>query len=411
MKFGYTGYDKGGKAVQGAIEASTIEEAGERLRRQGVFVVSIEEGDGGKAAAASEETKKRRTRKARISAKVIAQFARELAVLVSTGTPIADAIESLEKQATGDDWRAVVASVRRRLEEGESFSEALEARSDVFDSVFCSLVAAGESSGQLDTMLNRLAILTRRHAQVRSSVLAAMMYPILLTGVCFAVLGLMLGVVLPRFSGLFETLDTPLPATTELLVMISGLMIGYWWAALPAAAVTVWATIWWIKTPAGKRVFEALLLRLPKVGGIVRSFGTARVARLMGTLLEAKVPMIEAIGLTRRSLNHTGFIRMLDRAERAVTRGDPVSTAFVESDLFVSSSAQAVRNGEQTGRLADVLVHIADYLDEENESTVKALSSLLEPVIMLVLGGLVAFVAVSMFLPLFDLTASAGAPA
>tara|TARA_R110000782_G_scaffold20675_19_gene55926 strand:- start:25504 stop:26736 length:1233 start_codon:yes stop_codon:yes gene_type:complete len=410
MNFAYTGYDKSGKAVQGRCDAPGLDEANERLRRQGVFVVSIEEGAGSKAQNVNAAEKKR-TRRVRISPKVIAQFSRELAVLVSTGTPIADAIESLEKQATSDDWREVVGSVRRRLEEGESFSDALEARSDVFDSVFCSLVAAGESSGQLDTMLNRLAILTRRHAQVRSSVIAAMMYPILLTCVCFAVLGLMLGVVLPRFSGLFETLDTPLPPSTELLVFLSGMLLGYWWVALPAVGVGVWSLLWWTKTPAGKRVFEGALLRLPKVGGIVRSFGTARVARLMGTLLEAKVPMIEAIGLTRRSLNHTGFILMLDRAERAVTRGDPVSMAFIESDLFVSSSAQAVRNGEQTGRLADVLVHIADYLDEENESTVKALSSLLEPVIMLVLGGLVAFVAVSMFLPLFDLTASAGAPA
>lgn len=410
MNFVYNGYDKDGKAVRGNCDAPGPEEANERLRRQGVFVVSIEEGNASKAQSPDGPARKKPAR-VRVSAKVIAQFSREIAVLVSTGTPIADAIESLEKQAATDDWRGVVGSVRRRLEDGESFSEALEGRPDVFDSVFCSLVAAGESSGQLDTMLNRLAILTRRQAQVRSSVLAAMMYPILLTGVCFAVLGLMLGVVLPRFSGLFETLETPLPASTEFLVLLSGLLIGYWWVLLPGLGVAAWGLVWWVRTPPGQRCLERVMLRLPKVGGIVRSFGTARVARLMGTLLEAKVPMIETIELTRRSLKHHGFIRMLDRAERAVTRGDPVSMAFIESDLFVSTSAHAVRNGEQTGRLADVLVHIADYLDEENESTIKALSSLLEPLIMLLLGGLVAFVAVSMFLPLFDLTASAGAPA
>jgi type II secretory pathway component PulF len=150
------------------------------------------------------------------------------------------------------------------------------------------------------------------------------------------------------------------------------------------------------------------LLGLPRVGGIVRSFGTARTARLLGTLLEARVPMIEAIGLTRRATTNYRFIELMNRAERMVTKGEPVSAALIESDLFVASAAQAVRNGEQTGRLAEVLVHIADYLDEENEGTIKALSTLLEPVIMIVLGGLVAFVAVSMFLPLFDLTASAG---
>jgi type II secretory pathway component PulF len=408
VKFEYSGYDQSGKPATGQCEAGGLDEATDKLRRQGVFVVSIHEAVGGASKASNGPKKPRKGRKP--SAKVIAQFARELAVLVSTGTPIADAIESLEKQAGTEQWREVVGSVRRRLEEGEALSDALESRSDVFDAVFCSLVAAGESSGQLDRMLNRLASLTRRQAHVRSSVMAAMMYPILLTGVCVIVLGLMLGVVLPRFSGLFETLDTPLPASTEFLVAVSQLMLGYWWIGLPAALGAGWAGVWWLRTPAGRRAFERAMLRAPKVGQIVRAFGTARVARILGTLLDAKVPMIEAIGLTRRSVGHHAFVDMLNRAERAVTRGDPVSSAFIDSDLFVASSAQAVRNGEQTGRLSEVLVHIADYLDEENESTVKALSSLLEPLIMIVLGGLVAFVAVSMFLPLFDLTASAGGP-
>ncbi len=410
MNFAYTGYDQAGKSVTGACDAANADEATERLRRQGVFVVSLTEGGKASGGAAADKPGRRRGGK-KASAKVIAQFSRELSVLVSTGTPIADAIESLEKQAETEQWREVVGTVRKRLEEGEAFSESLAARPDVFDSVFCSLVAAGESSGQLDKMLSRLASLTRRQAQVRSSVIAAMMYPILLTCICLAVLCLMLGVVLPRFSGLFETLDTPLPASTQFLVMVSGLMLGYWWAGVPVLFAAGWGARAWVRTPPGQRAVESAMLRTPKVGAIVRSFGTARIARILGTLLDAKVPMIEAIDLTRRSVKHHGFAGLLDRAERVVTKGDPVSTAFIESDLFVPSAAQAIRNGEQTGRMSEVLVHIADYLDEENESTVKALSSLLEPVIMLVLGGLVAFVAVSMFLPLFDLTASAGGPA
>ncbi len=406
MKYAYTGFDQSGKKSSGSLEASGVDDATDRLRRQGVFVVSIEESAKAGNAARVEKRAGRSGRKP--SAKVIAQFARELSVLVSTGTPIADAIESLEKQASTDAWKSVVSSVRKRLEEGDALSEALESHSEVFDSVFCSLVAAGESSGQLDKMLHRLAILTRGQAQVRSSVIAAMMYPILLTFVCIAVLLLMLGVVLPRFSGLFETLDTPLPASTKFLVALSGMMLGYWWIALPATIAGGAGVVWWFRTTPGRRFWERSLLGLPKIGPIMRSFGTARVARIMGTLLEAKVPMMETISLTRRSVSNHAFVAMLDRAERGVTKGDPISTAFIESDLFVPASAQAVRNGEQSGRLAEVMVHIADYLEDENESTIKALSSLLEPLIMLVLGGLVAFVAVSMFLPLFDLTASAG---
>ncbi len=404
MKFAYNGYDSGGLSVGGVVDAVSPDEATEKLRRQSIFVVSLTESDESSVRKANARARGR----VRNPTKQVAAFAREMSVLVATGTPIVDAIVSLEKQASSDEWAAVVSAVRRKLEEGESLSVALGTRPDAFDTVFCSLVAAGESSGQVDRMLQRLAILTRKHAQIRSSVIGAMAYPVLLTVICLIVLGLMLGVVLPRFSGLFETLDTPLPASTKFLMAISSAVIGYWWIALPAVAASVVGLVWWVRTDGGRRQVQGLLLGLPRVGGIVRSFGTARTARLLGTLLEARVPMIEAIGLTRRATTNYRFIELMNRAERMVTKGEPVSAALIESDLFVASAAQAVRNGEQTGRLAEVLVHIADYLDEENEGTIKALSTLLEPVIMIVLGGLVAFVAVSMFLPLFDLTASAG---
>lgn len=404
MKFAYTGYDSAGLSVGGLVDAASIDEATEKLRKQSVFVVSLTESDESSVWNANARARG----KVRNPTKQVAAFAREMSVLVATGTPIVDAILSLEKQASTDEWAAVVSAVRRKLEEGESLSVALGTRPDAFDSVFCSLVAAGECSGQLDRMLHRLAILTRKHAQIRSSVLGAMAYPVLLTAICLIVLGLMLGVVLPRFSGLFETLDTPLPASTKFLMAISSAVIGYWWIALPVVVASVVGLVWWIRTEGGRRRVQGLMLVLPRVGGIVRSFATARTARLLGTLLEARVPMIEAIELTRRATTNYRFIELMNRAERMVTKGEPVSAALIESDLFVASAAQAVRNGEQTGRLAEVLVHIADYLDEENEGTIKALSTLLEPVIMIVLGGLVAFVAVSMFLPLFDLTASAG---
>jgi len=404
MNFDYTAFDGAGESVTGVIEAASPDEGVEKLSRKGLFVVDIEEANG----AGKPKKAAKKARGSNQSPKQIALFARELSVLITTGTPIAEAVASLENQSTNEDWKSVVASVRRALEEGESLSAALERRSDVFDVVFVSLVAAGESSGQLDVMLKRLAILTRRAAQIRSNVIGAMAYPVLLTVICLIVLGLMLGVVLPRFSGLFETLDTPLPATTKALVVLSNIMLGYWYIIAPAFGVAVTAAVFWAKSEGGKRAVTDILLSLPKVGQIVRSFGTAQTSRLLGTLLSAKVPMIEAIGLTRRATKNHRFSELLDQAEESVVKGEPVSAVLVENSVFLPSAAHAIRNGEQTGRLSEVLSHIADYLDEENQSTVKALSSLLEPLIMLVLGGLVAFVAVSMFLPLFDLTASAG---
>lgn len=405
MNYSYQAYDKAGSLREGAIEASSTDEATEILRKKGLFVASIDSGSGG----AKAKKKKYASGKTKVSSKIIAGFARELAVLVSTGTPLIDAISSIERQTGNESWAQVLGRVRTRLEEGDSLSGSLEGDRQVFDAVFRSLVAAGESSGHLDTMLQRVAVLTRKQAQIKANVLGAMMYPILLMGVGVFVVSLLIGVVLPRFAGMFETLDTELPPSTAVLMAISDFVRAYWFGVIPGIVAAVWGFSWWIMSPGGKRVIGNIVLRLPKIGDILRSFMTARITRLLGVLLEAKVPMLDAIALTRESLGHEKYQNMMTLAEEAVTRGEPISSAFSDGSLMVSSACEAIRNGEQTGRLAEVMVHISDYLDEDNDTVIKSLSSLIEPVIMIVLGILVGFVAISMFLPLFDLTATAGA--
>ncbi len=405
MNYSYHAYDKSGSLSEGVIEASTADDATELLRKKGLFVASISSASTG---AKKNKPKVSKGRK-KISSKIIAGFARELAVLVSTGTTLIDAISSIERQASNESWRQVLNRVRTRIEEGDSLSGALEGDRQVFDAVFRSLVAAGESSGHLDTMLLRVAVLTRKQAQIKANVLGAMMYPILLMGVGIFVVSLLIGVVLPRFAGMFETLDTELPPSTAVLMAVSDFVRAYWFGVIPGIIGSVWGFSWWIMSPSGQRVLGNIVLRLPMVGDILRSFMTARITRLLGVLLEAKVPMLDAINLTRESLGHEKYQNMMAAAEDAVTRGEPISTAFSDGNLMVSSACEAIRNGEQTGRLADVMVHVADYLDEDNDTVIKSLSSLIEPVIMIVLGILVGFVAISMFLPLFDLTATAGA--
>ena len=404
MNYSYQAYDKSGSLCDGVVEAASSDEANEILRKKGYFVSSITEGGSGKTR--SKQRKKGRGKK--ITPKLVAEFARELSVLISTGTPLIDAISSIERQSSNESWAQILKGIRMRLEEGDSLTAALESESGVFDAVFRSLVAAGESSGHLDTMLQRVAVLTRKQAHIRSNVLGALMYPILLIGVAVIVIGLLIGIVLPRFAGMFETLDTPLPASTAFLMGISEFVRSYWWGVIPAAIAAIWGAAYWARSESGGVVIGTLALRTPKFGDITRSFMTARITRLMGVLLEAKVPMLDAIELTRESLGHKKYVQLLDRAEHAVTRGEPISTPLSKDGLLTSSACEAIRNGEQTGRLSEVLVQISDYLDEDNETIIKSISTLIEPVIMIGLGILVGFVAISMFLPLFDLTAATG---
>ncbi|MEM9559422.1 MAG: type II secretion system F family protein [Planctomycetota bacterium] len=407
MMFEVRAFNAAGQEVRERVEAVSAAEAQEVLRRRGMFVAGAAVCDAteGATRAAGRSSGKL---PGGLIVKQLAVFSRELSLLVATGTPVVDGLAALERQASDDRWRTVVRGVRERVEGGEPLSDAMAAFPHVFTGVARSLVAAGESAGALDVMLDRLASLTRRQARTRGAITGALVYPALLISVSVLVLMMLIMFVLPRFSGLFETLDTGLPPTTQALVWVSDTLRAWWFIAIPLMLGAVGGAIYWARTPAGVRTIGDVALRLPRFNAILRSFQTARITRLLGTLLEGRVPMLEALQLTRGSVSHHRYVALLGDAEQAVSKGEPVSVALAGNGLLVPSAVEAMRNGEQTGRLSTVLCSVADYLDEENEAVLKSLSSLIEPLIMLGLGALVAFVAVSMFLPLFDLTASAG---
>jgi type IV pilus assembly protein PilC len=235
--------------------------------------------------------------------------------------------------------------------------------------------------------------------------MGALIYPTLLIGVAFSVLLLMLLFVLPRFAEMFKSLGVPLPATTQFMMNLSGALQSYWWAGITLIVGGSVAFRYWSKTPQGRAVLHKLVLVMPIAGRLVRSFSIARILRVIGTLGQGSVPLLDALGLARQTATNLEFIRLMANAEAAVTRGSAISTAFSESPLVDSSLCEAIRSGEQSGQLANLLLNLADFLDEENEIIVRSLTSILEPVILIALGLVVGFVAMSMFLPMFDLTA------
>jgi type II secretory pathway component PulF len=337
----------------------------------------------------------------------MAMFTRQLSVLVASGTPLVQALAALERQTKDALWREVVTAVRIRVEEGSTLSEAMADHPQAFDAVARSLISAGESGGSFDVMLDRLAVLSRKQLHVRSAILGAMIYPALLILVAVNVLGLMLLFVLPRFAGLFETLDVELPPMTLALMACSDFLRSYWWTLPLVIGGAVVGSRSWLRTEGGRRTVDGALLTLPAIGQIVRSFAVARIARVLGVLLAGKVPLLEALALARQTVSNCRYVELVARAEDAVTRGSSVSTVFAATDLVSPALCEAIRAGEQSGQMGPLLLNIADFLDEENEVVVKSLTSILEPVILIVLGVVVGLVALSMFLPLFDLTAAA----
>jgi type II secretory pathway component PulF len=332
-------------------------------------------------------------------------LSRQLHSLVSCGTPLVEALGASQRQARPGPWQNVLADVRARVEQGTPFSVAMENHPEYFDAVCRSLVGAGESSGNLPAMLERIAVITRKDLSIRNNILGAMVYPCVLLVVALSVLSLLLVFVIPRFEELFKSLDAPLPPTTQVLLVASKGLRAYWWAVIPAAIVPV-AGLWlWLKTADGRKLVDTVLLRLPQVGDIVRSFSTARIARVLGMLLESHVSVLDALSLTREAVTNHHYRLLMTRAQEAVTAGRSIYTAFAETDLVGPAVSEAIRSGEQSGQVGPMLTHIADFLDEDNEIVVRSLTSIIEPVILVCMGILVGTVAVSMFMPLFDLTA------
>lgn len=406
MKFTYKAFDRAGRGVNDIVEAPSASDASEILRKRGLFVSEIREARAGAAAPTAEKRPPILGSNKRL--KCVANFARQMTVLVSTGTTVVEAMQSLEQQATDEDWKKVLSAIRRRVEEGEPLSSAMEEHPQYFDAVCRSLIAAGESGGKLDAMLERLSALTRQQVKIRTQLSGAMVYPALLSCVGVAVMALMIGFVLPRFEGLFKTLDAPLPPTTRVLMDLSHLLSTHWPWFLGGIVALVSGVFMWATSGVGRVMIDRLMVGLPQVGGVTRAFATARIIRVLGVLIEGKVPMLDALRLTKAAAGNSLYAALLEKSEEVVTRGESLSAAWGSSDLIRGGVVEALRSGERTGQIAPVLLNMADFMDEDNEVLVKTLTGIIEPVILILMGIGVGIVAISMFLPLFDLTAMQG---
>ena len=402
MKLAYKAYDGLGKAVSGVIDAGDTMAATELLRGKGLYVAEVTA-----SAVTARKGPSRRTRRLSRGQKLknVAWFSRQLYVLTSSGTQLVDGLHALERQTRPGPWRDVISSLRTRVEEGSALANAMESHEAYFDPIYRSLVAAGESSGHLVEMFDRLAAAKQKQLKARNAVVGALIYPCLLVTVGLTVFVLMLLFVVPRFAELFESLDVPLPASTEILVVVSAMFRRYWWLVALLCAGLVGSLVAYLRTPNGRYFRDTAILRLPYAGRIARSFSTARLVSLLGVLLQAHIPMLEALRLVQHSAGNVRYQELVSKAEECVTRGEPMSAAFTDAALINPSVQEAIRSGETSGEIDRLLLNISTFLDEENEVILRSLTSIIEPVILIVMGALVGLISICMFIPLFDLTA------
>ncbi len=401
MNWRYSGYNTNGSPKRGTIEAPSEAAARDKLSQQGILVLEIAEHDG--RASAPKRVKGPKGKLGDIS-----QFMRHLSVLISSGTPLTEGVEAMASQTGDEKFKVILKKVQAELEAGNSLSEAMTAHPGYFDEVCRAMVAAGESSGRLGDMLERVSILMRQKLAMRRAIVGAMIYPAILIGIGIIVVIVMLMMVFPRFEEMFESMDTPIPPSTQLFLWLSELMRQWWWAMLIALVPGAVITRLILLQPATTQLIERTMLGVPKIGEIVRSIASARMSRMISLLLESQLPLLEVLSLCARSMRSPEYAKLLHEARDAAEAGQSISSVFENTTLLHGLVRESVKTGERSGNVGTMLGNVADFLEEENEATLKSLSAIIEPLLLVTLGLVVGGIATSMFLPLFDLTASAG---
>ena len=387
------------KMITGEIEANSREDVVSSLGKQHLNPVSIKEGK--KAGGLSLGGGK-------VKSDELVIFTRQLSAMIGAGVPLLRSLNSLAEHAENPAFKKVLNSVLADIQGGSSFGEALEKYPRVFGDVYVNMVKAGETAGILDDILKRLATQQEKNATIRKKVKSAMAYPIVLIVITIgAFFGLMIFVI-PQIGKIITDLggpDAELPLLTQIMLGISAFLLGYWFVWLPLMALAIFGTARYLRTPQGKHYFHILTLKLPPVNGIVKKVAVARFARTYSSLVGAGVSVIEAINVTGRAIGNTVYMEALDSAANRVKNGEQLSKIVEEhEDLFPSILSQMLSVGEETGQTDVVLLKVADFYEEEVDVAIDGIASIIEPVMIVMMGSMVGLIAASVMGPIASIS-------
>jgi len=399
----YVAIDNAGREVRGEVKAADDAEALARVRDLGILPVEVSAG-GGKAASRAGAGAAGGRR--RISRGDVTTFTRQLADLTAAGLPIDRALTVLVEQSDSAALAALLEEVQREVRGGRSLSEALAMHRRQFSEMYTNMLHAGEASGQLPEVATRLAEFLEKEQVRRSHLVSAMVYPAVLLCVAALSVTFLLAFVVPRLTGVFDDLGASLPLPTTILLGLTGIIGDYWWAALAAVAGGWLFVKGSVATEVGRRQVDALMLRAPVVGRITGRVVMSRFSRALGTLLGGGVPILTALEISGQAAANRVTIAAVTLVADLVRQGRPVAAAMAESGHFPPVLRHMVAVGEETGELPRMLLRVADSLDFEVDSAMRRLTTALEPGIVLLTGALVAFIVLSILLPIFQANAA-----
>jgi type IV pilus assembly protein PilC len=395
--FAYKALDLQGAPTRGEIDGDDKQTVASSLRSKGLIVLDIEEQIPKSAGDLLARFKK-------VKAAELTVMTRQLSTMVSSGMSLLRALYVLEDQAESDKLKETLVAVRKDVEAGISLSDALSKHPETFNDLYTAMVAAGETGGILESTLRRVADQLEKDEALKRQVKSAMMYPSLIGGFALLVLVALVAFLVPVFAGVFEDFGGELPAITKVTVGLSDFITGKWYMAI----ILVWGVVFafrkWKRTESGRFQWDAFKLKIPwKIGDIVQKIAIARFSRTFSALVAAGVPMLEAIDIVGKTAGNKVVEKAMKDVRISVTKGGTISTPMRAAPVFPTMVTQMIGVGEETGALDAMMSKIADFYESEVEAAVKALTSILEPVMIVVVGGIVGFIIIAMYMPMFQI--------
>jgi type IV pilus assembly protein PilC len=390
--YAWKGKNRIGELQEGVIVAETRDAAAAMLRRNGIQVVGVK----AQAAAGTKSL-------GRVRPKDLAIFTRQFSVMIDAGLPLVQCLEILGAQQQDKGFRKTIEAVRRDVEQGATLQAALSKHPKGFNDLYVNMVGAGEAGGILDVILQRLSQYIEKAVKLTAKVKSAMTYPITVILIAISVVVIIMVKVIPVFSAMYEGLGSKLPAPTLVCIAMSNVIINYWYWVIAVLAITWFGLRQYYRTNAGRLQIDGFLLKIPVMGDLLLKVGTARFCRTLGTLTSSGVPILEGMEITARTAGNQVLHNAILTAKAAVEQGRNISTPLAETKVFPPMVVQMVGVGEATGALDAMLSKVADFYEDEVDNAVAALTSLMEPIMIAILGAIIGFIVIAMYLPIFNL--------
>ncbi|HEX3704838.1 MAG TPA: type II secretion system F family protein [Vicinamibacterales bacterium] len=400
--FAYSGRTRGGETVTGERIADSMDAATTALRREQILVTKIAPQAKDKAVDKAAKGKAGVTGK-KASAKNLAVFVRQFSVMIDAGLPLVQCLDILGSQEEDKNFAAVILQTRSDVESGASLADAMKKHPKTFDPLFTNMIAAGEAGGILDTILKRLATYIEKAVKLAGQVKSAMIYPIAVIVIAGVVVGVILWKVIPTFASLFSGLGADLPLPTRVVIGLSNNLVRYFPFIFVGAGAAAYGFRQYYASTSGRRSVDAFTLKMPVLGNIMRRIAVARFCRTLSTLISSGVPILDGLEITAKTAGNAVIEDAIMLTRKSIERGETISVPLKETKVFPPMVTQMIGVGEATGALDTMLAKIADFYEDEVDTAVAGLLTLLEPIMIAILGIVVGGIVIAMYLPIFDL--------